>query len=87
MRTTLTLDDDVARLLEAEAHRQRRSFKAVVNEALRRGLSPSGQPKVGTFKVKPVRGSLRRGLDPGALNRLADELDSEQAAKSLVKRR
>ncbi|MCP4591782.1 MAG: hypothetical protein GY842_13665 [bacterium] len=38
MRTTLTLDDDVAILLNQARTRQRRTLKEVVNEALRRGL-------------------------------------------------
>ena len=39
MRTTLTLDDDVAGKLKAEARRSGRSFRYVVNEILRRGLA------------------------------------------------
>jgi predicted transcriptional regulator len=35
MRTTLTLDDDVATRLQAEARRTGRPFKVVVNEYLR----------------------------------------------------
>lgn len=38
MRTTLTLDDDVAARLRAEARRSGRPFKVVVNECLRLGL-------------------------------------------------
>ena len=38
MRTTLTLDDDVATKLRALAHRQRVSFKDVFALLLRRGL-------------------------------------------------
>lgn len=45
MRTTLTLDPDVARLLEEEVHRLRRPFKQVVNDALRKGLGPAS-PRV-----------------------------------------
>lgn len=39
MRTTLTLDDDVAAKLRAESRRAGRPFRDVVNEALRRGLA------------------------------------------------
>jgi Ribbon-helix-helix protein, copG family len=39
MRTTLTLDDDVAAKLKAEARRAGRPFREVVNDALRRGLA------------------------------------------------
>ena len=38
MRTTLTIDDDVAIALERVRDREALSLKAVVNEALRRGL-------------------------------------------------
>lgn len=46
MRTTLTLDDDVAAKLEKLRVARRQSFKDLVNEALRRGLSElSARPK------------------------------------------
>jgi len=38
MRTTLTLDEDVAVELERLRRTQGKRFKAIVNEALRRGL-------------------------------------------------
>ncbi len=38
MRTTLTIDDDVAIELERLRRERERSFKDVVNDALRRGL-------------------------------------------------
>lgn len=48
MRTTLTLDPDVAALAERMQRVRGQSFKSVVNEALRCGLramaAPSGQP-------------------------------------------
>ena len=39
MRTTLTLDDDVAALLDQERRRRRVKLKQLVNEALRAGLT------------------------------------------------
>jgi hypothetical protein len=39
VRTTLTLDDDVAVKLKAESRRAGRPFREVVNETLRRGLA------------------------------------------------
>jgi hypothetical protein len=39
MRTTLTLDEDVAAKLRAESRRAGRPFREVVNETLRRGLA------------------------------------------------
>jgi Arc/MetJ family transcription regulator len=43
MRTTLTLDDDVAARLEQMRRSRRVSLKQLVNEALRRGLSDIGR--------------------------------------------
>jgi hypothetical protein len=39
MRTTLTLDDDVAAKLKAESRRTGRPFRDIVNDTLRRGLA------------------------------------------------
>ncbi|MFI5394889.1 MAG: hypothetical protein ACHQ9S_05095 [Candidatus Binatia bacterium] len=39
MRTTLTLDEDVAAVLVRRQRLEQRSFKEIVNEALRRGLT------------------------------------------------
>ncbi len=46
MRTTLTLDDDIAALLKREARMSGQPFKQVVNDALRRGLSGTTPSKV-----------------------------------------
>jgi hypothetical protein len=64
VRTTLTLDDDVAARLQTESRRSGRSFKDVVNDYLRRGLegghpSPPRKP----FKVKARALGLRPGMD------------------------
>jgi hypothetical protein len=46
MRTTLTLDDDVAAVLERVRRQRDASVKELVNEALRRGLKDmSSRPK------------------------------------------
>ena len=59
MRTTLTLDDDVAVRLERERRKRRLSFKAIVNEVLRTGLDTLGQPS-----RRPVR-FRTKGFDLG----------------------
>lgn len=53
MRTTLSLDDDVAQLLHKEVRRSGESFKGVVNRFLRVGLAASKQPVRKPFRVKP----------------------------------
>jgi hypothetical protein len=78
MRTTLTLDPDVARMIEEEVHRQRKTFKQVVNEAIRRGLSsPSLRRRGNRYRVIPHHSALRSGFDRASLNWLADELEDE----------
>jgi hypothetical protein len=76
VRTTLTLEPDVARMLEEEVHRVRKSFKHVVNEALRRGLSaPPSSSKAKRYKVEVHEARLIPGVDRFRLNALADELE------------
>jgi hypothetical protein len=58
MRTTLTLDDDVARMLEALMRRSNRGSKAVVNEVLRAGFLALAErqkrPAEGPYRIQPV---------------------------------
>jgi hypothetical protein len=88
MRTTLTLDPDVVQLLQEEQARLRKSFKEIVNDAIRRGLGP--QARVVTrrrFRVQAHRTALRPGIDPAGLNRLADELEEEAIVEKATRRR
>jgi hypothetical protein len=78
VRTTLTLDPDVARLLDEAMHRERKPFKQVVNEAIRRGLA--SRPAHGArtrYRVRVHDSALLPGIDAEALNRLADTLEDE----------
>lgn len=77
-RTTLTLDPDVVQRLEDEVHRQRKPFRQVVNEAIRRGLSGSARTKkLPPFKVKTFKSKLVPGIDLTHINRLLDEWEDE----------
>lgn len=77
-RTTLTLDEDVAARLADEVHRQRKPFRQVVNDAIRRGLSGSSRAgKLAPFRVRLHKSTLRPGIDPLGFNRLADHLEDE----------
>ena len=77
MRTTLTLDDDVADFLREQARLQSKPFKQVVNETLRRGMSPAAREDRPVFRVTPLRGGFRPGVDPLRLNQLNDELETQ----------
>lgn len=88
MRTTLTLDPDVAQLLEEEAARRRTSFKQVVNDAIRRGLAPSVTTRSARrYRVHPHKTTLRSGIDPVAFNRLVDELEDDAVVARVTGRR
>jgi hypothetical protein len=88
MRTTLTLDPDVARLIEDAAAEQRKPVKQVVNEALRRGLlrREPGRP-ARRYQVRAHRTALLPGIDSESFNQLADELEDEALVTSLRKPR
>jgi hypothetical protein len=76
MRTTLTLDDDVARLVDDAVHRERRPMKQIVNDALRHALAPAGERRE-PYRVVPHESAVRPGFDPAGYNRLADELEDD----------
>jgi toxin-antitoxin system PIN domain toxin len=62
MRTTLTIDDGIARALEDLAHRSNKPFKQVVNETLRAGLSAPAASKSKPYRIKPA---ALGGVSPG----------------------
>ena len=64
MRTTLTLDDDVATKLRAEARRSGEPFKQIVNRVLRAGLNVrSLAASAPPFKIKARPLGLRPGFN------------------------
>lgn len=88
MRTTLTLDDDLLERLKELAARSKTSFKATVNEVIRRGLTAqervSGPRK--PFRLEPFRSDFRAGVDPARLNQLSDDLEAEHALERAAAR-
>ena len=81
MRTTLTLDDDVADSLKERARLLDVSFKQVVNDTLRRGLSPAGNDTTSPkYRVLPNHSGLVPGVDPLKLNQLNDQIEAETFA-------
>lgn len=84
MRTTLTLERDVAEGLRREMRRTGHGLKAVVNQALRLGLALGGKPaRPPRFKVQPHAFAFRPGVDLDRLNQLLDELEVEEGAPRL----
>jgi hypothetical protein len=84
MRTTLTLEPDVAARLKQEIRRSGKGLKALVNEALRLGLGLTGKPARGArFEVRPHAFGLKPGVDLDRINQLVDELEAEETARKL----
>jgi plasmid stability protein len=83
MRTTLTIDDDLAGILQKKASQQGHSFKAVVNDLLRAGIAAGGEPVHRRKPVKVIAKSLglKPGYDPDKFNQLVDELEVEAFSK------
>jgi hypothetical protein len=76
MRTTVTLEEDVAVRLREAARLRGISFKAVINEAIRAGLAepPDARP----FRVEARPLGLRAGIDLTKANALAAQLEDDE---------
>ena len=74
-RTTLTLEDDVAARIDAEARRTGKPVKTVVNEALRAGLEDRAQRPRIPFRVRPQAMGLRPDVDLDDVEGLLDRLE------------
>ena len=77
MRTTITLDEDVAAKLKSLARRTGRAFREVVNDALRRGLArPQASRSRAAFKLKTRDlGRLRPGLRLDSVADLIEQVE------------
>lgn len=77
MRTTVTLDDDVAALIESERARTGESFRDAINRLLRRGARPATgavSPPLPLLPGRPV-------LDVADVSALLATLDDERRAE------
>lgn len=76
MRTTLTLDPDVAQLIKDDMHATGATFKQSVNRAIRRGLGPASAVEEGFVQRTYSMGSPR--LDLTHVHRLLADLDADE---------
>jgi len=78
VRTTLTIDDDVAVLVEQEVRRSGDSYKGTVNKLLRLGLTATAKPRTEKrFVVEPIPLGIGEMLDRhnGKVSALLEELE------------
>jgi hypothetical protein len=79
VRTTLTLDDDVAAKLKAMARRSGRAFRDVVNDVLRRGLMTARPAPRQRFEISARSlGGLRPGLRPDSVADLLEQVEGSR---------
>lgn len=75
VRTTLTLDDDVAARLEREARRTGRSFKQTVNDAIRTGLDRPRPEERQPVELPTFDLGIRPGFELDDVHGLLDQLE------------
>jgi hypothetical protein len=76
MRTTLTLDDEVAAGIQDEMRRSGGSFKEAVNRLLRIGLEAAQRPsRVPPFQVRPKPLQPRVHLDYDNIGELLEQAE------------
>lgn len=81
MRTTVTINDDLAAQIEAMRRREGLSFKAALNHLLRLGVqAKSTPPKPKRFNTPTRKLRLKPGIDPTRLNALIDDLETRNFA-------
>jgi hypothetical protein len=86
MRTTVTLDPDLAAMLKTLARERGDSFTGVLNAVLRLGLSRETGP-ARPYKLKTRRLGLRPGIDLDKGLRLAAELEDAETLRKLELRK
>lgn len=83
MRTTVTLEPDVEHYIREACHRRKKSFKRVINDALRESLQPkTSKPKL----LAPRSLGLAPGVDPRRLSDFADDFEAEACLTTISKR-
>jgi len=89
MRTTLTIDERLARDLKEIAHRSGKPFKQVVNETLHAGLSArKTAPAPRRYRLKTASlGQPLPGIDLDKALQLSESLEDLEIARKLELRK
>ena len=88
MRTTLTIEDRIAKALKESAHRSGKSFKEVINETLRKGLDAERTVSPKPYRLKPASlGKAAAGIDLRKALLLAEYIEEEEIARKLEMRK
>lgn len=85
MRTTITLDEDVAAKVQTLMRERGISFKEAINQTLRSGLSQGAKPVLYRVPVREMR--LKPGIDLTKALQLASQLEDEANIRDLEERK
>jgi plasmid stability protein len=84
MRTTIRIDDELYRRVKAMAAHSGRTVAAVLEDAVRRGLSPSEPGPAGRYVLRPMgRGGLRPGVELSSNASAAEAMDEAASIDAL----
>jgi hypothetical protein len=86
VRTTVTLDADVAAKLRRLTREQGISFKEALNSSVRRGFDSTSQTSR-PYRIKPRKLKARPGVDLDRALRLAGDLEDEETLRKLALRK
>jgi hypothetical protein len=86
MRTTVTLDPDVAAKLKQTARERGVSFKAVLNDAVRAGLAAGPHPGK-RFRMQTAPLGVRPGVNLDKALTLAGEMEDAETMRKLELRK
>lgn len=84
MRTTLTLDEDVAQQVRRLMHERRRGFKETVNELIRLGLQ--ADRAVEPYRSPVFSSGVRPGVDLDRALALAGQLEDDELMRKIEMR-
>jgi len=88
IRTTMTLEPDVAEALKRRAKRTGQPFRRNVNEVIRLGLLAEKSRPARAYRIKPLSlGGVAPGIDLDRSLRLADSLEDEAQMRKLEMRK
>ncbi|HEV7162911.1 MAG TPA: CopG family transcriptional regulator [Solirubrobacteraceae bacterium] len=86
MRTTVTLDEDVAAKLKQTARERGVSFKVALNDVVRAGLQGTTKPAQ-PFRIQARPMGVRPGINLDKALRLAGELEDEEILRKMAMRK
>lgn len=87
MRTTVTLDPDVAAKLKEATRTRGISFKEALNSSIRRGLEAGERTRGTPYRVRTAKLGARPGVNLDKALRLAGELEDEEILRKMALRK